>query len=734
MAITKKFPTYPNYSFLQLEEINQTILNFSSEPFREWSCINTEHIYSKYTNTLNKTFRDLRYNFTIIKCVKSGSVYTWTFEVRNVFWTGKYKLLNVDGSVYTGSYEVSTSDSGGNFITISGNNFNHFILCLELSNVDQQRDIESTVITFEGEVEYTHQFDNSSYEYLKVINAETKQPIVGATVKLIPLDSRKRRVDTVLESEPSYPYLKHYTTTTDSKGIAKIKFSATLTPDTYYAMVTAVSQGGNKATTQVIDHRVQNYGREILYDEDNFYMYKGEIKTFEFDIQYVNQYAQNYHPNIKEDYVVNVYHTYDSAQTNPLTPTITSKMVTDVYSVKSDNNGRFSFTIDGRGFYGDKSYVKIVLPATDGFKSYTSDELTLRHEWFYVNTLKALKNECANPDGCDAIILRNKEYVRDSSADTVHITRNQYIIGAKGSKYPFIDGKQNKILFEVDAGTGMNQKELTEFTLIGVQIENCDNVISQNDYTNVTLSNCVFKHNTNTFKNYQGNTILHKTSNCITTVQNCYFVNNQSNCILARGNCNISNNLFKITDVKYTIQPEPFILNQYSGKGILKNNFIYINTSMVYENGKQTFVKYPSNRSYAKIAVWVGKNAVVNGKGVRQLNGDNTFNYFDDPYNNRAYIFSIYYYPYDGVKTYIVASARGDKINKATGHAVEGTNWAWKDGYNLVRYSSNNYNTNNPYVTIKNGNIIESSVIYVPVAGGMIDLNVDEIHTTTRMG
>ena len=139
-----------------------------------------------------------------------------------------------------------------------------------------------------------------------------------------------------------------------------------------------------------------------------------------------------------------------------------------------------------------------------------------------------------------------------------------------------------------------------------------------------------------------------------------------------------------------------------------------------YNTGKAVLKPFPTNRSYAKISVWVGKTATVNGKGANQLKSKNTFNFFSPPYNNKAYIFSIYYYPYDNVKTHIVASSNKERINTASGHAVEGCNWAWRDGYNLVRESSKNYSTYNPFVTIKNGKAIESSELYVPTSGGVV--------------
>jgi hypothetical protein len=55
-------------------------------------------------------------------------------------------------------------------------------------------------------------------------------------------------------------------------------------------------------------------------------------------------------------------------------------------------------------------------------------------------------------------------------------------------------------------------------------------------------------------------------------------------------------------------------------------------------------------------------------------------------YDNRAYTYSIYYYPYDNVKTEIVCSPRRGYERKATGHGSSYKNWIYYDGYYFVRW------------------------------------------------
>ena len=750
MVVERKFPRYPNYTFLQLEEINQTLYNYARNGFDDWYCIQLQKVYDKYSLQSSTSFNDLRYDFVLISMLKTGSTYKWTFEIRNVFWTGNWKITDKNGNLLNeNSYELSYGDNpAGNKLIIIGTNLKTFNLCLQLSPEDKVRKINHTSIRFESNYTYSHQFDQVQYEEVKVVNASTGNPISNATVELIPLDNKKKYIPIELESKQGYNYLKHYTTTTNSNGIAKIKYDKTVTTGKFYARLEATSQAGNTCYTSVTDDRIQNYvpkpvvkpepepfvdksGRTVEI-KDKLVMFKGEIKTFDIQVIPQNKYGVKYKPE-SERYVVDVYHTYDAAQNVPNVKVNKSSMKTEKYTFTTDANGFVQCTLNGRGFYGDYSYLKIVIQKTNAFEEVVTDEYKIKHDWMYIANYSALKTELENVNGADAVVLKNATHTRNN-ANSIEIKRKQYILGESGSGYPTIDGGYYNRLFVVKSGTNATKELMNELTINGVRIIKCNNVVTQENNTNVTLTGCVFQENKFEATNGQGNTLYQNDVNCFATVDHCFFENNYGNCLLARGNIIIDDNLFKITDVKYTIQPEPFVLEQYSGNGTLTNNMMYVNTSMIYKDGKREIVRYNKNRSYAKISVWVGKTAKVNGKGVSQLNADNTFNFFDMPYNNRAYIFSIYYYPYDNVKTYIVASADNSRINKATGHAIEGVNRARMDGYNLVRESSKRYNTNNPYVSIKNGRIIEDKAIYVPVSGGVVKLPSDNLIDTKRSG
>jgi hypothetical protein len=722
MVVDKIFPHYPNYSFLQLEEINQTIYNYARLPFYEWYCFDLLKITDKYpslgtTKGINKSFYNLRYDFSIISCTISNNVYTYTFEIRNTLWTGKWKLTTITGEeISKDDYTVTTNNKNGNTLTLSGENLQLFKLCLELSNEDKSRDIDTNYLSirFEKVYEFTHQFDVPSYEEVKVVNTSNNKPIANATVKLIPLTEKREYVDSELEEDDSYPYLKSFTTTTNDKGIAKILFTATKTPDVYYCRLEA-NKGESNCYTSVTDNRTQNYTREVD-NVSNLSMYKGEIKTFTFKVTPINKYGVGYKPD-SEVYQVDIYHTLDIAQNIPLINNLHTNTVTRKYTAYTNSNGEVTVKLNSREFYGDTSTVKIVLPETTKFDSVTSNEYVIKHEWLYAESISHLREVCENENGADAIVLKNQTYYHTDNK-TININRKQYVLGAKGNSFATINSNKSVPLFTVQSGMDGSKELINSLTINGIKVVETKTVVMQKGYSYVELLNCVFTENKGEL--YIGAVVYQKDNSCIANIHNNYFTNNYGNNICGRGNVKISNNLFKITDVKYTYQPEPFVLEQYTGTGTLTNNQFYVNTSIDYSSGKPVIKKFSKNRSYAKISVWVGKTAKVNGKGVSQLKDDNTFNFFDSPYNNKAYIFSIYYYPYDRVKTYIVAYASGNRTNKATGHAVEGVNWAWKDGYYLVREDGKKYSTYNPFITIRNGKVIESTEIYVPSSGGVV--------------
>lgn len=732
--VLKKYPTFPNYSFLQLEEVNQVIYNYTHEGHKSISTISTDVIQKTYPEWVggNKkfitNFTNLRYNFTLISMTKSYDTYTWTFKVVNTLWNGWWKLTNLDGTDYTGEYVSLTTNSGGDTLILQGKNLCNFILHLEMNNDNTARSIVSDSFAFEGIYNYTHQFDSSVTEYAMLKNSKNGKPVTNATVKFIPLNDTGESI-TVNNGD----YLQEFTGINKGSGRYAITYSKVNSVGVYYGRLEAYLNDVLIAQTMVKVNKIQKYKRvvEVVppkvvppevepsqptpsldYSLDDMWIYKGGIKEFSMKIKAVNEY--NYSGNkANENAVVNVYHTYDVANNDPFNTPRIQKMKTEVHTAITDKEGNFTFKLSSRNCYTDNSYIVISLAKTDKFPAWSSSKINITHKVKVATNYTDLKTECENIDGADLIVLENKEYVASKDTAPILITRdtnNQYIVGKKGSTWSTVNFH--------NFGAGFIIGENKKLYIRGIKVINAECAISQKKNSVTDIISCAFLYNKFTAKKYIGS-VIYQEDTSIAKVDHSFFENNYANCVCGRGSVVLTNNLFKITDVKYTQQPEPFVLEQYSGEGVLKNNQIYVNTSLTWDkNGKAHVSVYNKNRSYAKISVWVGKTATVNGKTIKDLKGNSKFNFFDAPYNNKAYIFSAYYYPYN-VQAFIVASASNKNINRATGHAIYGTNWAFPDGYYLVRESAKSYNTYNPFVKFVKGQKIVSPEITVPASGGV---------------
>lgn len=604
-----------------------------------------------------------------------------------------------------------------------------------------------------------HQYNKEHKESFKVLDADTNKPVEFAEVTFVALDSNGKDIKHSLWSSSGYNYLaaksvdgNTYKGMTNSKGIVTFNVKAVKTAGIRKARLDAyVPQTGkdviySKATcsTTYKDDAIQNYEVGIDLSDTDRKMYKGEIKKFPFKLVVKNKYGQPMN-NPELYFHINVYHTLEKQQ-SPLMKSKGDKEYTDVQSLNA-TAGTFHVKLSSREFWGNKSKVKIQVQGikSAGFPS-VSKEFSIKHEWFYVNDYEHLRKECANSDGCDAIILLNKVYTRPAKSESIHIKRKQFIIGQKGNNFATINGNGLGNLFIMNPNNAKTSSMIGLY-LNGLKIANCENVVYQKRNTYLQLLNCVFTENKYVKSGYQGAVVYQSEQSCAVDINNCYFSNDYGNNVFARGKTLIDSCLFKITDVKYTYQPEPFCLEQISGEGIVKNNQFYCNTGMDYSSGKMKIKAYNKNRSFAKISVRVGVDGKVNGKDSTQLEGDDTFNFFDAPYNNKSYVFSIYWYPYE-VNDYLVCSCplnHPERINRCTGHTADTyrtkgdkRRFAWGDGYDrwelpIERYK--HYDTRNPFITLKDGKIIEDPRIYVPTSGGAMAFDKkNTTHNTDRMG
>lgn len=724
----------PNYDFLQLEDVNQTLYNYARDLFDRWYSVNIPYLLR--TTGLTGDFSDVRYDFVLVS--REGD--KWTLEICNTFWTGNWKVIDEDGNLVNNDVAVDYYDVHGDEVMFYGSNLENYKIYFQLAPFDVGRSISSNPIYFERNgYNVTTQFSTTTNQVVKIID-KNGNPVEGATVKLVPLTELNKPIPSTLETSTGYNYLKSSYGITGSDGTCKIRLEKTPRPINQKCVLTATFEG-ETAHTFLNNARIQQYTRQLAISDtesgitslDDLWMYKGEIKTFHFKVNPINKYGFGYVDKAVNS-SVDIYHTYDENQNTPNTQNNVQKLVTKRYTVRTDSNGEFTFKLNGRGFYADTSSIKIVLPETDKYESLISDTFTVKHHWFYANDYEHLRSECEKTDGCDAIILRNRRYDRHDN-HYIKIKRKQYIIGEKGSEYPTLNSNHYKDLFMVTRGKGTDKELLNELTLLQVKIINTNNTIQQWEYTNVNLIGCVFENCMGQVNPYQGAIVYQKNKECSTNVQHCYFVNNFCNCIVGRGKVFIQSSLFKITDTKYTPKQEPIIVNQFDGEAILQNNMLYMNSSMEYSDGKKIIKSVPDVVSNDKMSVYCGSTATINGKNIYELEADNSLNFFDEPYNNRAFLFSIYYDYYSNIKNVTVACARDEiHIDNCTAHGIEGSDTLYKDGYMLVRESTKTYIDSNPHIHIQNGKIIEDEHIYVPTSGGIITLTSEIPYNKDRMG
>ncbi len=721
--VLRQMPELPNYSFLQLEEINQVIHNFTKNGFYDVAEIDTSKIRTKFPDwcqgkKFTKKFNNLRYDFTLINMSYDGDVFTWTFKIVNTLWTGGWTLLNSDRTPYSENYTSLTPNVNGDTLILTGKNLYDFILRLEMSNDSTARKILVDTYGFEGKYVYEHQFDSTVTEYAVLKNLQNNTYVNNATVKFIPLNDVGEKITVTTRD-----WLKPCTAIARRNGRYAVQYTPTNHTGTFFGRLEAYISGVLVAQAPVTVKKVQKYKREIVYsrginDLNNLWIHKGSIKKFKIKVDTHNNFNYNVNKSV-EGSVVNIYHTYDVANNDPLQKNTTQKLKTDVITSYIDKDGYFEFELNTRGCYVDNSSIVFSLQATDTFPAYSTPKINITHKWRVASDFLDLKTECEDENGADVIVLNNKTYTAPKDNPSINIGRDnynkQYIIGEKGKGWCTIDEHHYNHCFNLK-----NKSNSKNFLYLrGIKITNSECAIYQENNTYLDIASCVFTFNRHLKENYQGGVVYQTGSNTVVNVTQSYFENNYANCICARGTTVLDGNLFKIVGVEYTYQPEPFVLEQYEGNATVKNNQLYINTSLSWDSkGKPKVSLYKKNRSYAKISMWVGQNATINGKGRKQLGTHNTMNFFDPPYNNKGYIFSAYYYPYD-IQAYIVASSSNARINKATGHAVYGIDFAWRDGYNLVRESSKNYNTYNPFVTFVNGKKIVSPKISVPTSGGV---------------
>ena len=214
--------------------------------------------------------------------------------------------------------------------------------------------------------------------------------------------------------------------------------------------------------------------------------------------------------------------------------------------------------------------------------------------------------------------------------------------------------------------------------------------------TTVELTNCIFTENQGyanyNYSNNKGSCILCRNrysnledENDFTTIlRDCTFTNNHS-AILHGGQLTIDNCRFHNTDLTYTDEDNPAFLYQTDGEANITNSVFDLDYTGT------TYCSNEENIGYAQSLIICGENAVINGRGHEELQGDNSLPFFEAPYNNRSHLFVKYYYPQ--IEECVYSSPLLNYEDKSCCHSVSGLDWVFKDNVKITKASTGNENT-----------------------------------------
>ncbi len=671
-------------------------------------------------------FSRIRYNSFIVTIRKifdddDEEYYQYIFEVRNSLWDGYYTLSksykNANGGYDTfdeNSYTISktlddedvTTTEQGNvlIITIKGNDRNRVRVCFRMKMLGKGREIKETNLQLQvdGELEYTHQYDTTNYEKAKVsLNNGMKASNVTITLK--PCD--KYGVELKHDNKIG-AYIPEQKLTKIS-GEFDMPYGPTSVPGDYYCIMEASSNKDNiknSATKKVLVHKVQNEHIELDWDTDQYKdVYKGCIYIYKIPFNLKNEY--NVDSENKSKIIgtpVNVTLTHVDGKRTPYSSTIQYDKTNDIYYAEVE--------VSYRGYYEDYSYLEVEISPEHGFGTLKDNKRLIQHPWFiaqsfndiigqlwltdkdgnYVDTNgKACTEAYMNDLGTDWIFLDNKTY---NVTKTILIPRPLTIASLTGKSNAILDGGEN----ESTGKKGINIIKTVPETyrtvnklkvnLVGLTFQNAQCAVYSQAGTRLLVERCYFTHNKNDDQHHKGCSIFipdtdfsvknHMFWN--TEIRNSYFYNNKGNEIQSIGTTRIMGCLFVTDSATYLQQPEVKVVSVRAGTVSYINNKSYINT------GRNAM---PSNHSFAKALAYVEYGASFNGRGPNQLGGDMTLPLYGHPYNNEAYTYAIYYYPYDDVRTEIVCSPRKGYERRATGHGSSFKRWIYYDGYHFFRWN-----------------------------------------------
>lgn len=622
----------PNYDFLTVEDINTVILNEGVE---------FEGYYDLDTTLLEydqqRGYISYRHDFVVVSKIVRGNQYEYILEIRNALWDGTYSFIKLPDGF--GSPTVTQVLSSPNILRISGENLYYFTIRLHLSNNSENRVIGSNRLRVIGLKNTTNLYYKTDTVPITVTDLNGEE-IVNATVKL--------------EGEG----LTTWTGKTSANGKCDVIYPAA-NPGDYKAIVTVTSDKGSFKKVLNIRRLKLSLNPNIIQSKK---LIKGSYNTVTFNLGENELDTWNFMEGI------NV--------------TLQTRGKKQTSTIKKD--GTAQFTINLREYYNDLLECKLTVEET-GYTYISTKTIWLNCDYFYATDYASLEAECENKYGTDLIRLyyADKYDYTSDGVNMIYIDRKIIIEGEKTNNgWTTLDGAGNGY-FEIKNGGTLE--------LYGIHITNANPAIYQWEGSSLLIENCLFTGNNNEKHHGMGSCVYcHTTDNSkrnkklyYSYIRNSCFGNNYGSCFAHAGQLDIRHCDFIKTDFKWFHQPEPFIVSQRYGDCAICDCRVDIDT----RDGVSS-----SNSSYAKIVAYIGKTASLNGKTGLQMKGDNTLNFFGSNYRNQAHIYTKYHYPYLEGNPILVASPLLGKETRACGHAVEGVNWAYKDGYQLTRASWNKDN------------------------------------------
>ena len=702
-------------NFAQLEHINQIIHN--NLEHLSWSCFDTHYLIEEHNKLLNKLYKsqstinskkigtydannpknskvttnvvDARYESFIVNITKlADNKFRYTFEIRNSLWDGGYKVTksknnDSDADETFNNVEVYKDNSNGNKVSfvITDDDAGSVRICFRMNMQGNGRNISVTSLIIDNPKEYTHQFDKTVCE-VGYIKTEKGTGVAGVTVTITPVNSAGVEL---LEG------IKPYSAVTDANGKFIMCYSAVDVPGDYYVMMKVQDDSGfdtTKASQIIHIKKVQRQSVTIDWGDESQYkdVWKGSIKTYEIKIGIKNEYG--IHTGEEDSKLKGL--TIDVAWIG-----LGDKRHAQTCVITKNNNNEYVIRprCSYRQYYENESRLEVSVPLFNNYGGISSQHI-VRHEWYIAENYAKILSENNNADGADWIFLKPQTY---TATQTINVTREMTFAGMMGDSHPQINGN-GKNVFMI-SNSHAETDNYMRVNILGLKIYGSQCAIHNATGCRLLVDRCFFTLNEHTAQHNRGCSIYMpvtdetqaKNNLWKCEVRNSYFHNNRGNEIQSIGTTYIHHSLFTTDSKQYLQQPEVKVVSARAGNVTYKNNKSHIR--IPFRNKSDAM---PSNHCYAKALAYVDKTAKFNGAGPSQLKRDNSLPLYGNPWNNEAYTYACYFYPWS-VQDYIVCSPVRGKERRATGHASSAENWVYYDGYMFVRIWWGGYNTKHPW-------------------------------------